>query len=401
MTDLAAAPRRIFPEAGPRRRLTVATFVNTAGAGMFMTSSALFFTHVVGLPDGQVALGLGVGGLVGLAAGIAGGRMADRIGARRTLVVAMVLGAGGMACFTLVFDFWSYLLINAVNAALFSVAQVAIIPMTRRIGEGDAVHYRAYLRSVSNLAVSVGAAIAGIAIQVDTEPAYLALVFGRAAALVACALVLRGLPEARAILRTAPKWTAVRDIRYLWATVVNGLMSIRFALLGFALPLWVVDHTAAPRWLVAASFVLNTTLVVLFQVRASREVKDVRSAGVRMRWAGLALLVAMVLIAATSGVSAPVAVVLLLSSVVLYTLGDLWHAAASMEFMYGLAPAAAQGEYAGVFNLGVGLARSVAPAVFGMTALDWGLLGWLLLGLVFAGAGLLAGPLVAGRVVRA
>jgi hypothetical protein len=39
-----------------------------------------------------------------------------------------------------------------------------------------------------------------------------------------------------------------------------------------ALPLWLIEVTTAPRWLVSATMLLNTAIVVAFQVRASRGV---------------------------------------------------------------------------------------------------------------------------------
>jgi hypothetical protein len=47
-------------------------------------------------------------------------------------------------------------------------------------------------------------------------------------------------------------------------------MWIQGQVLVFALPLWIVGHTHAPRWLVGASVLVNTGMVVALQVRASR-----------------------------------------------------------------------------------------------------------------------------------
>lgn len=61
-------------------------------------------------------------------------------------------------------------------------------------------------------------------------------------------------------------------------------MSLHFTVPTFLLPLWIAEHTSAPRWTISAMLVLNTVLVVVLQVRFSRNVGDVPSAGRAMRW---------------------------------------------------------------------------------------------------------------------
>jgi hypothetical protein len=64
-----------------------------------------------------------------------------------------------------------------------------------------------------------------------------------------------------------------------------------------------------------------------------------------------------------------------------------------MEYQFGLAPAHAQGQYAGVFGLGQGLATAVAPAIVG-GGLSLGIPGMLGLGVAFLIVGLLTRPLM-------
>jgi hypothetical protein len=101
------------------------------------------------------------------------------------------------------------------------------------------------------------------------------------------------------------------------------------------------------------------------------------------------------LIGLTAGLPGRVAGVLVLAGVAVHTLGEILQAAGSFELRYGLAPAHAQGEYAGVTKLGNGLADAAGPSVLGFLCLGWGAPGWLVVGGVFAVIGL-AVP----RVVR-
>ncbi|MBT2508572.1 MFS transporter [Streptomyces sp. ISL-98] len=391
---------RLLPERGPRRTLAGATFVNAFGSGMFMSSSALYFTRVVHLPMSQVAFGLFAGAMVGLVAGILGGRIADRWGARETQIAVMLSGTVFMGCFLLVDAFWSFVLISVLTGVVFAADKSSRAPLVRAFGGDDPARFRAYLRAATNLGISLGALVAGVAIQLDTAPAYLSLVGGRALAFAGCALALLWLP--RPVPVPVPplsgRWDALRDRPYLAATVLNCLMSLHFAVPTFLLPLWIVEHTEAPRWLVSGVLVLNTVLVITLQVAVSKNVSDPDSAGSRMRWAGLAICAGLVLMMAAGSVPAWAAAGLLLAATAVYTLGELWHAASAMEYSFGLAAPHAQGQYSGVFGLGGGLAEALAPAVLGTLAFGLGRPGWFLLGGLFLLVGFASRPLVSWAV---
>lgn len=391
---------RLLPEPGPQRTLAGATFVNALGSGMFMSSSALYFTRVVGLPMSQVAFGLFAGAMVGLVAGIAGGRIADRWGARETQIAVMLSGTVFMGCFLLVNAFWSFVLISVLTGVVFAADKSSRAPLVRAFGGKDPARFRAYLRAATNLGISLGALAAGVAIQLDTAPAYLTLVAGRALAFAGCALALLWLPRP-AVIPAPPlsgRWDALRDRPYLVATVLNSLMSLHFAVPTFLLPLWIVDHTQAPRWMVSGVLVLNTVLVITLQVAVSKNVSDPASAGSRMRWAGGAVCAGLVVMMAAGSAPGWAAAALLLTATAVYTLGELWHAAAAMEYSFGLAAPHAQGQYSGVFGLGGGLAEALAPAVLGSLALGLGRPGWFLLGGLFLLVGLVSRPLVSWAV---
>lgn len=388
---------RLLLPRGPRRVLATATFVNALGSGMFMSASVLYFTRVVQLPASQVALGLFAGAMVGLAAGLVGGRIADRYGARETQIVILLLGTLVMCGYLLVDAFWSYLLASVMIGVVFAMSKASMAPLIRGFGGADPASFRAYLRATMNLAVSLGAVAGGVAIQLDTAPAYLVVMSGRALSFVGCALLLWRVPRLPP-LPVPPmrgRWQALRDRPYLAATVLNCLMSLHLAIPTFLLPLWIVDHTNAPRWMVSGVLVLNTVLVVALQVVMSRGVNDTRSAGRRMRWAGLAVAAGLGLMLLAGELSVWVSAALLLAAVAVYTLGELWHAAASMEYSFGLAAPHAQGQYSGVFGIGTGVAEAMAPMLLATLALGLGGPGWLLLGGLFVAVGFLSGPLIA------
>src|ERR1700759_1048909 len=84
--------RSLLPETSAQRAISLATFVNTFGSGVYMTISALFFTQIVGVSTAQYGAGLFVSAMLGLAAGLIAGRVADRVGAREAQIVVKLIG---------------------------------------------------------------------------------------------------------------------------------------------------------------------------------------------------------------------------------------------------------------------------------------------------------------------
>ncbi|OKJ46168.1 MFS transporter [Micromonospora sp. TSRI0369] len=388
--------RGLVPERGPRRVLAVATFVNMVGIGVFMTSAVLFFTRSVGLPLAQVALGMGIAALVGMLAGIPTGHLADRRGPREIYLLTLVVRAVTTAALIFVHTFWPFVVLVCLNQLAQSAGGASRGPLVRGFGGTDLAQFRAYLRSVANLAGACGALVAGAAVQLDTRAAYLTLIVGNAVSFVACAAVITRLPSLPpiAVPHMTGRWVALKDKPYMAVTVLDAVMGIQGQVLIFALPVWIISRTDAPRWFVGAAVLVNTALVAALQVRASRGIDTGPAAGRAMRRSGLAFLVGMALIAATSTMPGWLAVTVMTMGVAAHTVGELWHTAGSLELQFLLAPPHAQGQYTGVAGLGTGLANVAAPSVLSLLCITWGAPGWLLMGAVFVAVGLVAPAVV-------
>ncbi|MFI0795190.1 MFS transporter [Micromonospora rubida] len=377
--------RGLVPQSRPQQILALATFVNMIGSGFFMVSAALFFTRVVGLPLAQVGLGMGLAAGVGLLSGVPVGHLADRRGPREIYLWMLVIQGAAMAALVVVQSFWLVLVALCVGELARSAGGAARGPLVSGVGGTELTRYRAYLRSVANLAGSCAAVAAGFAVQVDTRPAYLALVLGNALSFVASAAIIAALPSLPPVPAPlkASRWEVLKDRGYVAITALDGIMSIHHQVLVFALPLWIVGRTDAPRWLVGAAALVNTTLVVLLQVRASRGVDDTVAAGRAMRRSGVAFFLGMAVVALAAGLPTWLALIGIVVGIFVHTVGELWHTAGSLELRFTLAPAHAQGQYMGLFGFGAGLANVVAPSVLALFCIAWGVPGWLLLGAVF------------------
>ncbi|WP_172381887.1 MFS transporter [Streptomyces sp. MNP-20] len=392
---------KVLPAAGPQRVLALSNFVNTLGSGLYLTAGVLYFTQAVALPTGQVGLGLGIAGLVSLAAGVAVGHLADRRGARGVYVGTLVVQALATAGFVLADSFWPFVLAVCAATGAKAAGVAARSPLVRHYGGDRPQEFRAYLRAVTNVGISLGALLAGVAVQVGTLTAYHLLVAGNALAFAASAAVLLPLPPvAPAPAAPGPRRAALRDRPYLVLTALDGVMAIQFKVLTVALPLWLAEATAAPLSLVSVTMLVNTLIVVALQVRASRGVDSPAAGGRAYRRSGVAFLGSCSLISLSAGVPAWAAVTLLVTAVVVHAVGELWHAAAGFEVSFALAPPHATGQYLGVFGLGAGLAEALGPTLLISLCITWGRPGWYVLGALFAVTGL-AAPLAVRWARRA
>ncbi|MFE9025577.1 hypothetical protein ACFYOA_04800 [Streptomyces iakyrus] len=194
-------------------------------------------------------------------------------------------------------------------AAFLAVACAIAVPETSAgalqtsltdalVGKAERARVSAQMRSLFNLGFLGGAALAGAAIAAVTSTALYATVLANAALQLVSVAVLLGMrlpagagPRVTAVeapggvLRSA----ALRAVRYVAVALVCGALELYHPLLTVGLPLWIVTATDAPALLVSALLILDTVLVLLFQVasaraRVLRRERHVCCAGPGGRW---------------------------------------------------------------------------------------------------------------------
>lgn len=172
-------------------------------------------------------------------------------------------------------------------------------------------------------------------------------------------------------------------------------MTIQYFVILLSLPLWVVDHTHAPRWSVSAFLLINTLIVTFCQVRIGKNVGTIRQGGDALRRAGVLFLVSCSAIGLAAGLPGWAALLLLVAAVIVHTCGEMWFAAGGFAVVFGMPPAHAQGQYQGVATIGFGAGVAAAPVLLVGICLSYGRVGWAGLG-----AGLLLLGLAAPAVAR-
>ncbi len=396
---------RLLPDAGPARVLSIAQLTDSIGLGGYLVCSALYFTRIVGLSPAQVGIGLTAGWAAGFLAGVPLGHLADRRGPRGIAILLAASTAATLVAFLFVRSFEAFLVV----ASLYCAGQCGLTAARQALLAGlvapaARTRVRAVLQAAINGGIAIGATAGGLALQVDTEAAYLTVFAVDAVSLLISACVLLRLPAvAPGPRRRAgePALAVLRDRPYAVLAVLNMVLQLHIPLITLGLPLWIVQRTHAPGWTVAALLVLNTMSIVLFQVRVARRVRDLATAARQVRAAGVVLLVACVVFAlSAAGDSALVAVAILLLAAALQALAEMMQASGSWEISFTLAPAGKHGQYQGFFGSGFTVARMLGPVLVTTLIISWGTAGWLLLGGVFVAAGVAIVPAVRAARTR-
>ena len=403
MRGVAARLTRLFPETPAGRRMVLVALVDSAGTGIFLTGSVVFLTRVAGLTAGQIGLGLTVAGVVGLLATVPIGLLADRLGAKRTLAALQFWRGAWFVAYAFVADLTTFLVV----AAMLALAEKATSPLNQAVvgaavGTSDRVRTMAMIRVVRNVGFSVGALAGTVVVGFGSDTGFRAIILADAVSFLLTALLIARLrlPGPVTAKAKGSPWrglASLRDRRYLALTGLNSVLVFHMTLLSVGLPLWIITRTDAPASLAGVAVLVNTILVILLQVRASRGCDDLPVAAGRMRWAGAALGGCCLLLAFSANGGPVVAIALVVAATFLLTAGEMWQSAGSWGVSYELSPPDRRAEYLSVFSLGSAAQSIYGPALLTILVVPNGAIGWLGLGVLFLAAGLALPRLAVAR----
>lgn len=387
----------LVPPPGPIRGLATISLVKRTGTGIFLTLTALYFVRFQGFSVVSVGVGLSIAGAAGLLAGVPSGHLADRYGARPVVVVLLVLTGVANALVLLSSEWWQF--VAAASAAMFFETGflAARDGMVGGLAVGpERATARAYIRSSSNTGLTVGTTIAALALLVDSRAAYQAFMAIDVLAYFGCAVMAGRLPQPARIDRAEPAHAlaAARDLPYVAVTLVSGVLGLHYWIVEIALPLWLVGHTSAPRWMVSVLLIFNTVVVVVGQVSVARRVQTIRAARHAAAFSGVLLVAACGFFGASGSRGPVMATVMLVGAASLHVTAELYESAASYLVGFELAPDHAVGQYQGLFGMALPFGEMAAPVIMTALPLGLGVTGWWLLGGILLAASLAFSPVV-------
>lgn len=388
----------VVPPDGTPGMLAARAAINALGTGAYVAGSAVFFTRYVGLSVGQVGVGMSLGAAIGFLANVPLGRLADRVGARLSWRIGVAVQAALFLC---------YPMIDSVGVFFGMVCAVALAESfgsngrAKYFGEalpdGSRVRVMGFLKVITNVGLAVGTGMAGIALGADTRLGYLILIYCNAATFAAEWVLLSvfGSDADRNGGREKNprhKRAALRDVRLLALTAINGVLVLNDPLLLVVLPLWIVNQTDAPHTAIALTLGVNMVLTILVQRMVSNGVEGVRGASRAQLRAGQALCLSAVVFAFSGVSSGIITPALLVVGVAVFTMGEAHTSVGAWGIGYAYAPAEQRAEYLAVYYLGWKLSWIVGPAALTWLLTTFDQAGWVVVAALFLGAGLVAQP---------
>ncbi|MGI9226456.1 MAG: MFS transporter [Candidatus Nanopelagicaceae bacterium] len=364
------------------RKLTFANFINTFGNGMFHTVGIIYFSFTVGLGAHSVAFAFTIGAAVSLAVSVPAGHLADKwspkyVGIASFILQGIVLG---LQVFT---KTWSvFVILLCLEYFVERFGQNARMSYIAQIGEGQKrVEARAYMRAVTNLGIGSGTLIAGVALAINTPTAYKTMIALDALTFLFAALAYTRVPNVAPTLAQHEKfdWSVLKDHRYIIATALNGGLNLHFLVQNVAIPVWVVQETNAPRWMISGIMLMNTLAIVLFQVRSSKKATDIRAAIKLFQQASFYVALASLIYAMAHGVNALWASIIMLVGMAVHVAGELTGSNSAWMIAMDLADQRRQGVYQGIWAMGFGLTDMVGPSLLVALVIGIGQFGWVIL----------------------
>jgi MFS family permease len=400
---------RLLPDDRLIRAMSYQSVLSAFAEGVFITGEAVYFTQVVGLSPAQVGLMLTLSLGVAFLFSVPLGRLADRLGTRRSWIHGSVLQAVLFASWFLAGGFATALavVVPLVLAETWArtgrnAYRVQIFPREKR------VHATAYLRAARNVGYTLGAAAGAVALALDDLTLIHAVPLFTALVLLFNAYWISRLPEpprieptqhtdpapgaASGAARRRDPRAALRNRPFALLTFLNGVLRTHQVVLTTVIPLWLVTETDAPKVVLAWLYGTNTLMAVALQVAVARGVATVADSLRAQRRGALCFLASCAVIAVTHETAGWVTVLLMWAGHVTVTGAEICQSAGEWGLVAELADPERRGEYEGVVNLGSSLGTVWAPATYTFLAMSWGAAGWAVIAAIILAAAVALHP---------
>lgn len=387
------------PPGGRDARIMLgAQFLDRTGNGVWIAAAVLYFTVEVGLDARRIGLLLGLGGVSGILGSPVAGRLAARRSVRTLLICCHLVRLVTLCTILSSTRFAALLAAVALTGFADRAAKTLEMLFAADVAGPERATYQGLFRSLANLGLGIGAGIAAIGLAIGTRDAYRVLILLDALSFAAIALLVRRLKPKGAAADPTPAearddkvigrrgtQSPWKDRGYLGFVFLDIFMTMDDSVLNVGLPLWLLTRTAAPHALVPAFLILNTTMIVLLQMRISAATKGPYDATTAVARYGVIMFACCACLAAAPEFGTWLASLTLLLAAGFQTLAELMRSVGSWELAVALAPNSARPGYLGVAGISQSVQKSAGPLLLTGVVMVAGPVGWLALGAVVAG----------------
>ncbi|QWL30952.1 MFS transporter [Rathayibacter toxicus] len=379
------------PPSRPAGAVVFTAFIDSLGTGVYLAGSSLFFAIYVGLPIAEIGVGLSLAGLAAFVSKVPIGSLADRFGARKVLVVVQALRGGVFLSLAFVHGFPLF----AMVCIAMGVVEGPVSPLTQAVissvvVESARTRTLAIVRSVRNVAFSLGALVASPLLAVGASWSYMAIMFLNAASFFLAAVLMAQIPlvdrQSPTTRVSFPEMIgAFRNRPYIALAAACGVMSVHTSVLMIAMPLWAVSAGQVTAAAVPLLIGINTVLSVLLQVPVARVAEGIQGGLRSVTLAAIALAFSFVAFGCMAITHGGTPLALVIGGCILLTLGEVLHSAGEWELSFRFSDPDRRARDLSVFALGEAAATMVGPAILTVALVPAGLLGWIAAAAVMVG----------------
>lgn len=365
----------ISPAAGSRGGpiLLGALGAASIGSGLFLPLALVYFTALTEVPLALLGVILGAASAMSIPVPALAGIAVDRFTARGTVIVALLLQATSFLALVWVMEPVGIFLAAMIGSMGSRLYWSSIFTLIADFAETSAASTRtdswfAWANIARTVGIGVGGLVTGLVIADGSDAAF------RGVAIAACLCFAASAVAMSWGVRVPRRehdpegarfgyGTMLRDRNFLALTALNSIFALSTLMLGISLPLFARNSLHGPAWLTSTLLVANAVLILLlgdFIVRRVAKVRRTRVlAGAALAWVVWSLGFAGIADAGGYWVW-PV----LIAATLIFTVGELLHAPASMAIAAAISPPAARGRYLAAFQYSWVAAEIVAPILF-------------------------------------
>jgi MFS family permease len=345
---------------------------NMFGNGVIVPFLVIYLHNVRGISLGLAGLIAATNGLAALVSGPIAGSLADRIGARTTLVASLLIMAGAFALFPLITTAWHAFLLNALagtGSGAFWPSQGALLSALTPPERRPAAF--AQQRVTMNLGIGLGGLVGGLIASTSDPSSFTVLFAIDAATFLVFAAILTRVPspahaEPHAHESRRGYGAVFRDRPFRSFILLNTLfISANIALFSELFPVFAKNEAAVSEREIGLIFFLNTALIVLFQLPVAKLQEGKR----RMyALAAMSVLFAVTWLLVLLGgltLEAGAATALFAAAFGLFAFGECLHGTVQGPLVSDLAPRPLLGRYMAMSSSSWQVGFIIGPAVGG------------------------------------
>jgi MFS family permease len=256
-------------------RVSVAVLIDTVGAGLLLPLSLVYFTLTSRLTLPDIGLIASIATLLALPAGLIGGVITDRFGAKLSMITNNLISASGYALFLFVHEpvgIFAAIFLTAASERLYWASWMSYV---HRLAAGRPFErWFSFLEAIKMGAMGVGAGAAVLVLALNAVSGLHWLVIANIVSSLVAAAIFFGqkLPAEPAPEGSAVSRSGVRP----WLDILHGRGAIALVIGQFLLgPIMVLPNVALSVMFIAiwhlpaavspALFAINTVLVAVLQ----------------------------------------------------------------------------------------------------------------------------------------